>query len=251
MARGCGRYFRYQKPETTLRHIAELKELYGATWFKFGDDTFLLQPAGVLEQLRDGLRRIGISFGCSVRPDTVTDEKVMIAKDMGCVAMSVGIETGNEEIRKRVLNRNISNSVMERAFRIINDHDIRISSFNLIGLPGETRENVFETIRFNRKLNVKSANVYIVYPFPGSRMALQNNIKYRKKNGRIIPMSKASVFHLSQMTPGEVEGLRKTFNLYLSLPEQLWPVVELAEGRGKRSDLVFQTLSRYASAMEA
>ena len=245
----CGRYFRYQKPDTTIAHLSELKEKYGATWFKFGDDTFLLQPLKNLYELAERMKPLNIQFGCSVRPDTVTEEKVNLVKDMGCVAMSVGIETGNEAIRRNNLNRQISNEQLERAFQIINDHGIRISTFNLIGLPTETRENVFETIAFNKKLNVKSANVYILYPFPGTKIYLDYNINCRGQDNRIIPMGAAPVFELSNMSREEVMGLEKTFNLYLSLPEQLWPVVKLAEERTSQGDIIFNTLSDYASTI--
>ncbi len=62
-------------------------------------------------------------------------------------------------------------------------------------------------------------------------------------------MSEASVFHLSKMTPKEVEGLKKTFNLYLSLPKELWPIVELAERGGKQSNKIYQALNEFASTI--
>lgn len=249
MFKYCGPYFRYQKPDTTIAHLTELKQKYNATWLKFGDDTFLLQPLNNLRELAERMKPMNIFFGCSVRPDTVSEKKVKLVKEMGCVAMSVGIETGNEEIRRKVLNRNISNAQIEKAFNIINDCGIRISAFNLIGLPGETRENVFETIEFNKKLNVKSGNVYVVYPFPGSQISKLHNVNYRRKNGNIVPMSEASVFHLSKMTPREVEGLKKTFNLYLNLPEALWPVISIAESASKQSFTIYNALSEFAASM--
>nr|MBC8391727.1 cobalamin B12-binding domain-containing protein [Deltaproteobacteria bacterium] len=123
--KNCGRYFRYQKPDTTIAHLTELKQKYNATWFKFGDDTFLLQSLKNLRELAERMKPLDIYFGCSVRPDTVSEEKVKLVKKMGCVAMSVGIESGNEEIRRKVLNRQISNEQLERSFKIINDHEIR------------------------------------------------------------------------------------------------------------------------------
>ena len=247
--KNCGPYFRYQKPDTTIAHLTELKQKYNATWFKFGDDTFLLQPLKNLRELAQRMKPLNILFGCSVRPDTVSEEKVKLVKEMGCVAMSVGIETGNEGIRKKVLNRNISNTQIEKAFKIINDYGIRISAFNLIGLPGETRENVFETIEFNKKLNVKSGNVYIVYPFPGSRISMQYNANYKRKNGSIIPMTEASVFHLSKMTPREVESLKKTFNLYLNLPRELWPIIKLAENGLQQGNIIYNALNEFAGTI--
>lgn len=251
--KGCGRYFRYQSPETTISQLTELKKKYGATWFKFADDTFLLRPIENLKKLGIGLKSLEIHFGCSIRPNTITEEKVKLAKEMGCVAMSIGIETGNEDLSNKVLNRQISNNQIEKTLNIVNKYGLRVSTFNMIGLPGETRKNVFETIEFNRKLNVKAANVYIIYPFPGSQISIQYNKHYKRKNGRkngsIIKMSDASVFHLSQMSPKEVEGLQRTFNLYLWLPKQLWPIIELAEDKGKQSDRIFDALNDFASTI--
>lgn len=44
-----------------------------------------------LKKVGDGLKKLGIQFACSVMPNTITEEKVRLAKDMGCVAMSIGV----------------------------------------------------------------------------------------------------------------------------------------------------------------
>lgn len=247
--KSCGKYLRFQKPETTIKQLTELKEKYGATWIKFADDNFLLQSIENLEKIRDGIKPLNIQFGCSVRPDSITDAKIKLAKDMGCVAMSVGIESGNEEIRKNILNRKISDEQLINSFKILNANGVRISTFNLIGLPGESRENVFETINLNRKLGVKAANVYIVYPFPDTHLAKQNNVKNKNNDGTYIPMNKALVFNFSKMAPQEVEGLEKTFNLYLQLPEELWPIIKFAEGNGYDNNIVYDALKNYATSL--
>ncbi|MBL6971918.1 MAG: B12-binding domain-containing radical SAM protein [Desulfobacterales bacterium] len=245
--RGCGGYFRRQSPQKTIGNIKLLKEKYGATWFKFADDTFLLHTNAELEALRDGLKELGVNFGCSVQPITINAGKVALAKEMGCVAMTVGIESGNEAVRKNILNRRVSNLQLENGIRTIIDAGIRVSTFNMLGLPGETRENVFETIRLNKKLGIKAANVYILYPFPGTEIAAAYDTRYRDPKGRMIPMSAAAGFNLSQMSPQEVEGLRKTFNLYLVLPETYWKEIKKAEGSDEHSQQIFQELEALAN----
>jgi len=245
--RGCGGYFRRQSPQKTINTIKTLKEEYGATWFKFADDTFLLHPIEELEALRDGFNGLSINFGCSVQPLTISAAKVDLAKEMGCVAMTVGIESGNQEIRRKILNRRISNQKLEKGIRTIIEAGIRVSTFNMIGLPGETRENVFETIKFNKKLGAKAASVYIIYPFPGTEIAQIHGTNYRDKGGKMIPMSQAARFNLSHMSPAELEGLRKTFNLYLVLPESYWGKIKEAEGCDERSQQKFQELEVLAN----
>jgi len=246
--RGCGPYFRRQSPEMTVKTIRVLKERHGATWFKFADDTFLLHSVEELKALCDGLRPLNIRFGCSVQPLTVTEEKVRLAKEMGCVAMSVGVESGNEQVRKKILNRRVSNEQLERALRTILDAGIRVSTFNMIGVPGETRENVFDTIRFNKRLGIRAANVYVLYPFPETKIANEGRIDCRDASGKVIPMDRAASFHLSTMPPEELEGLLRTFNLYMLLPESSWPLIREAEGSDPRSLERFRELEEAARA---
>ncbi len=248
ICRGCGSYFRRQSPGKTIHNIRVLKEEHGATWFKFADDTFLLHSVDEMTALRDGLKQLSIQFGCSVQPLTITDKKVRLAKEMGCVAMTVGIESGNERIRKEILNRKISNESLKNSIRTIIEAGIRVSTFNMIGLPGETRDNVFETIRFNKDLGIKAANVYIVYPFPGTEISSIHKTNYRDADGKMIPMSEAAGFNLSRMSREELEGLRKTFNLYLVLPETYWDQIGQAEGQDERSQRVFDELEELAAS---
>ncbi len=235
---GAAGYFRVQKPEVTLAHLKELKEKYGATWFKFSDDTFLLPKVDHLQKLSDGFNKLGIQFACSVMINTVNKEKIEMAKEMGCVSMSVGIESGNPEIRKS-LNRKYSDEKLEQGIKWMNDAGIRVTTFNMIGCPGETRENVFETIELNRKLKVKACNVYIMFPYPGTPIQIKSKVPMRDENGELYKVANAKDFRLSKMEPDVLEGLQKTFNIYLNLPKSLWPIVELSEKKENWRDILF------------
>jgi anaerobic magnesium-protoporphyrin IX monomethyl ester cyclase len=238
----CGSYFRYQSPQKTIRQLGELKEKYGATWFKFADDSITYFKEDYLEELADGLSKLTIQFGCSIRPEAVTKRKIELLKKMGCVAGTVGIESGNPRIRKEVLNRRISDEQIEETINNLIDANIRVTTFNMIGLPGETREDIFQTIKFNKSLNIEAANVYIIYPYPGTFIHEKYKINIFDNNGDIIPVSQASSFHLSKIEPHEVEGLLKTFNLYMRLPETLWPIIELSEGESNAAKELYDRL---------
>jgi len=240
--KGCGRYFRYQSPETTIRHITHLKNIYGATWFKFADDSITYFPEEQLEKLVAGLMPLGIQFGCSIRPETTSARKVELLKSMGCVAATVGIESGNESLRKNVLNRKMTNDQIANAIQFLSNAGIRVSTFNMLGIPGETREDVFKTIALNKKCGIDAVNVYIVYPYPGTELSEKYQISCFKEDGAVIPVSHAAKFAMSQMSPAEVERLLKTFELYVLIPEQLWPVVAMAEKNNAASRNILQIL---------
>ncbi len=232
MTGGSAGYFRQQKVSVTISHLTELKEKFGVSWIKFADDSFLFPRVDRLEELGDGLKKLGIKFGCSVMPNTITEEKVKLARDMGCVAMSVGVESGNEAIRRRV-RRNYKDDQLVERLKIVQKNGIRLSTFNIIGFPDETRDNVFETIKLNRRIGTSACNIYILFPYPGTPIQIEHKIPVRGADGKILPVSMAKELRLSKMSPDELEGLQGTFNIYLHVPEALWPMVELAESPSK------------------
>jgi len=245
--KGCGgRYYRYQQPATTVKQLSDLKKLHNATWFRFADESLMSMTEEYIEELSAGLSPLGIRFGCSVRPETTNERKLSLLKEAGCESMTMGVESGNEQLRRKVLNRSMSNEQIERATSIIKEHGIRLATFNMIGLPEESRDNVFETILFNRKLNVGAANVFIVYPFPGTEISIKYKTNFRGTNGKIIPISQASYFNLSRMSPTETEGLLKTFNLYLLLSEELWPIIRYAEENNDAGKVIFDALIKFS-----
>ena len=200
----CGQYYRVQSPATTILHLSTLKEKHGATWFKFADDSLMINRLAHLEELADGLEPLDIKFGCSIRPETVKEEKIKLLKRMGMVAASVGIESGNETIRRDILGRKGSNDLIKNAIELLNKHDIRVSTFNMIGLPGETRNNIFETIKLNKELHVEANNVYIVYPYPGTPL-----YEYGVKIGIIGTDTDAKEKYLYELSTTNVRSMDK------------------------------------------
>jgi radical SAM superfamily enzyme YgiQ (UPF0313 family) len=245
---GRSGYFRVQSAQTTYRQLKQLYDLHGATWFKFVDDTFLLPKIEHLEELRDLIKPLNIKFGCSVMPNTIRPEKVALAREMGCVAMSIGVESGDPEIRKSVMRRYKNEELIER-LKVVKDHGIRISTFNMVGFPGETREQAFRTIELNRKLGAEACNVYILYPYPGSPIAMKYDIPLRGEDGRIPDAIESGKLGLSQMSEEELEGIRQTFNAYLYAPKTLWPIVQLAERNTERGHATLAMVKRFITDM--
>jgi anaerobic magnesium-protoporphyrin IX monomethyl ester cyclase len=244
---GRKNYFRIQDPKVTYAQLSELKEKFNATWFKFVDDTFLMPPLEHLEALRDLIKPLGIMFGCSVMPNTIKEDKVKVAVDMGCVAMSVGIESGNDAIRRSVQRYYRNDSVVKR-LRMVQDYGVRVSTFNIIGFPGETRENVFETIELNRLIGSNAANAYVLYPYHGTPIAIEQKMPLRNGEGQIPTIDIGHTLGFSEMSADELLGLRQTFNHYLMLPKTLYPVIRLAEAQTDVGNVILNELTKLTVA---
>ena len=68
-----------------------------------------------------------------------------------------------------------------------------------------------------------------MFPYPGTPIQIESKMPIRDKNGKLFKVSEAKNLQLSKMTPDELEGLEKTFNIYLNLPKSLWPIIKLSE----------------------
>jgi hypothetical protein len=111
-------------------------------------------------------------------------------REAGLYSVIVGVESGNERIRKEVLNRHMSNAQIENIFRWADELGIETWDFNMLGLPDETEENVRETIELNRRIRPDHVQISIFYPFPGTPL------HERCEKDNLIPQEHTtSVFH--------------------------------------------------------
>jgi hypothetical protein len=104
---------------------------------------------------------------------------------------------------------------------------------------------VFETINLNRRIGTSACNVYILFPYPGTPIQIEHKIPIRGENGKMLPVAQAKHLGLSKMSPDELEGLQHTFNLYLHMPKELWPLVRLAEASDERGLTIRELVRRF------
>jgi len=168
LSRGRGTYYRRKKISKVIEELKEVKETYGMKWVQFQDDVFNGNKNYLYEFLDLYQREIRLGFLCLLRVDNVDEEMVRRFKEAGLVKVHIGIETGNTALRKEVLNRNMSNEKIIEVGRLLNKYGIRIYTFNMVGLPGETLEMALETIKINRRFKVEYASCSIMQPYPGT-----------------------------------------------------------------------------------
>ena len=82
----------------------------------------------------------------------------------------MGVEEGSMELRKRILDRTMKDEVILNGFKEFQKTNIRISANNIIGFPGETREDIMKTIEINRQINPDSVVVNAFRPYSGTKL---------------------------------------------------------------------------------
>lgn len=131
----------------------------------FIDDNFLMYKNFLEEFCERYKREIALPFMCNANPLSYNASKAKILKDAGCDDVRFGVESGSERVKKDILNRPISNQSVMEAFKINREFGLMTSSFNMIGLPTETKEEVLDTLRLNAGIMPDTVKVMTFYPF--------------------------------------------------------------------------------------
>ena len=168
---GAGRKFvRKRSVDNLLEEIRELKSRYRMDSILFHDETFTLDRRWCFEFCERYGREYHIPFHCLARVETIDDELAGALKQAGCHAISLGVESGSERIRRDILKKNISDAQILDAFHILRSHGIKRFSFNMIGLPEETPEEIEKTIQLNRVIDPDWMGVIVFTPYPGTEL---------------------------------------------------------------------------------
>lgn len=165
-----GRYIRVGDYYKTIEGIKKILSKYrDVKAINFFDDDFLLSPS-IVEFVKLFRKEINLPFIINTHVDSITEEKVSVLKSCGCDLIKIGLESGNYRIRRVVLNRQTTNQCFIEKSQIIKKHDIRLFTFNMIGLPTETENNVSETLQLNAQLKPDVVRVATFYPYEGTQI---------------------------------------------------------------------------------
>jgi anaerobic magnesium-protoporphyrin IX monomethyl ester cyclase len=168
--RGQGPFVRYRSLENVFAEIEEVVRQYGPSRLSFSDESFTLNAGRLEEFCREYPKRFSLPFLCQTRPDLIDETTMRRLKDAGCDFINMAIEAGNPRIRNEVLQRNIPDKTIVEAFSLARRFGIRTGSFNMIGLPEETRSTIRDTINLNKALQPDRIMCTVYMPFKGTAL---------------------------------------------------------------------------------
>ncbi len=171
IAQGLGAYVRRKPPEHFIEEITKTVSRYGVKTVYFADDLFLTNKTWLRSFLALYKERINAPFMCSVRADAVDEEIAEMLAEAGCTTITFGLETGNEELRKTVLQKSITDAHIRRCAHVLRKHKIRMQSSNMFCIPDETFEDALKTVKLNIDVGVKFAFCTVFMPFPGTPLS--------------------------------------------------------------------------------
>ena len=229
--KGLGTYSRRKSVEYLISEIEHFIARYPLRRLVFRDDTFVVDYEGyvkpLLEQYR---RRVGIPFSCLVRADYMSEDSIRDLAESGCFAVKMGVESGNEYMRNKIMHKHLSNQEIEDTMALFHKYGIMVQTSNILGSPGETLDSAWETLEFNVKLKPEHAWCSLIQPYPGT--TIQDLVM---REGMLPSDFNPDEFEQSYFmsTPVDVENkeelsnLQKLFPLAVRFPWAL-PVVREA-----------------------
>ncbi|MDP2925977.1 MAG: radical SAM protein [Nanoarchaeota archaeon] len=173
-----GKLVRQRSVNNVIEEIKYVKENFPLGVVKFVDDTFNMNKTWLFDFCDKYKKEINLPFICNIRADLMTDEVAEKLKSANCILVYMGIETGDEKIRKEILERNMSNEQIINACKIIKEKGIKLTSQNMLGLPGEDLDYSFKTISLNSLCKPDLPGFSIFQPYPGtvlSTYSIENN----------------------------------------------------------------------------
>jgi len=161
---------RFKPPATIIETIAQARHLYGVDYIRLLDDNFLLS-SDIWQPISQYLEETHVPWECQASEELVTPEILRTLKERGLDRWFTGLETASSRMQ-RVLNKNINLNHAREMISLARKLGIRTKVSFQIGIPGETKQDIEETIKFASTLEVDDIALFLTTPFPGTRIEM-------------------------------------------------------------------------------
>jgi hopanoid biosynthesis associated radical SAM protein HpnJ len=215
----------------------QMKELF------FDDDTFT-DDRPRAEAVARGLGRLGITWSCNAKAN-VPRETLQVLRDNGLRLVVVGYESGSQQILNNV-KKGLRVDRARRFARDCRDLGITVHGTFILGLPGETKETIQETIRFAREVNPHTIQVSVAAPYPGTelyRQAMENGWLPEDEDGSALVSERGTqLAALSYPHLGHTEMLDSVDAFYRRFYFRAGKVAEMSAELLRRPDMAGRRL---------
>lgn len=197
-----GHKYRAKSPAGVAREMAHAQRLFPQVKeFFFDDDTFTAYQPRAREIAKE-LGKLGMTWSCNARAN-VNYETLKTMRDNGLRLLLVGYESGNQQILDNI-KKGIRLEEAREFTRNCKKLGITIHGTFILGLPGETKETIRQTIEFAKEVDPFSMQVSLAAPYPGTELYRQ-----AKENGWFSENLDLVDSHGQQTAALEYDGLSR------------------------------------------
>ncbi len=161
------RKVRYRSPEDVIREIKKLQKM-GLKTVRFEDDIFGINKKFIKELCVGMINHCsGLKWSCEIHVKLIDEQTISLMKEAGCYSIDLGIESGNNEVLRRI-RKNITIEEAFSACKIIKKKGIKLKAFFIVGFPEETEDTLKDTVAAMKKIKCDHLFYSIFTPYPGT-----------------------------------------------------------------------------------
>ena len=237
-----GRHVRKRSAESIYKELVHLNEL-GINNIMFHSDTFTISKEIVINLCKMIVEsNLNVRWICNSRVDTVDEEMLKWMKKAGCWMIAYGLESGSDEVLKSVEKGGNATIAKGRETVLLTAKaGIKVWGYFIMGLLGDTRETMAQTMDFACSLPLDLANFAVAAPYPGTKF---NKIATEKNWLKILSwedfdQNYSAIVNYDDLSTEEIKSaVRKAYIKYYSNPKRLWRALRMTGNPGELAQLI-------------
>ena len=190
----------------------------GFRMVNFGDAALNMERGWIQEFAEKWPARVGLPFACNVNINHLNEDDIIALKRSGCVSVQFGLESGSEQIRLEVYRKGYTDEVVHGIPPLLRKHKLTYRTNNIMGSPAETLDDMFETVRANKRIKPDGCTVLIYRAFKSTVLGQEDYAMGRVDLEKDIGPSIQHDSHMRRDDVAQVVNLQKLFNVAVYLP---------------------------------
>ncbi len=165
-----GLSYRRRSPENVCDELELIQKEYNPDTLWFVDDVFTISHKW-LNEFNETLkqRNLKIKFECITRADRMNEEVIKLLKDAGCFRVWIGAESGSQKVID-LMDRRVDVDQVREMIKLTQNNGIQAGTFIMLGYPGETEDDIEETIKHLKESNPEYFTITVAYPIKGTEL---------------------------------------------------------------------------------
>ena len=230
-----GKKIRFRSVGNVIEEIESLVKNYGVQEIEVVDDCFnfdLTRAKAICDEIVRRNIKIAISFPNGLRVDRMDEELIVKLKQAGTRVIFYAIESASPAVQQRI-KKNLD---LEKARKIIkqtSERGIITGGFFMLGFPGETKEEMLQTLRFARDLPFHISSIFFVTPMPNTELFNSLCEKNSAVSTRKINRLSKLTYNASALTDRQLKNMwSMAHREFYFRPGQMWRIWKAIPNKG-------------------
>lgn len=162
--------FRMRSVENIAKELGVLRDKYNIQEIHFSDDNLTINKRKVMELFKVMKEQFDFVWCCpsGVMMSALDEEMIKAMAESGCYQLTFSPESGNPRVLREIINKPFDLSIVKPTVQLAYKYGIDLHSNFIVGMPGETKEEMLQTFEFAKEAGFRSAAFFIAVPYAGT-----------------------------------------------------------------------------------